>query len=127
MIAIAALVWAAAPLEGRQQDLMGPEMEAATEAFADCTKREMPQLDDHKSGAEVIADAVLSACERRVRTLEAAYKKKLIETAQATDALSKRERNKLALELLREMPQQFHEKIEKLVLTAVLRARASQE
>ena len=106
---------------------MSVGLKAATVALADCYKSEIPQLDDGKSGADVIAEAVVTACGAQISAAETEYKKNITEVARSTEGLSKRERDKLAMELLDEMPQQFHDKLEKLALAAILRARASKE
>jgi hypothetical protein len=124
MSVIAAAV--ALALTGVQaDDAHSPTVGAATVAVADCYKEQVSLLDDEVSGADVIADALVSVCSRQLNVMEEA-KRKIVAMARSTDGLSKseqREQNERAAQLLKVLPQQMRKTMQDLALTTVLRER----
>src|SRR5690242_18129970 len=106
VVAAAALVFVAA----QANDGSSPTAGAATVAVADCYKEQVPLLDDGVSGADVIAEALVSTCSKQLNAMQEAYRQKIVTMARSTEGLSKseqREQNERALQLLKVLPQQM--------------------
>jgi hypothetical protein len=99
------------------------EVASVGTVLATCFKQQATALDDYVSGADVIAAAVIGACNEPIAALERFMQRHAVSTAQATKGLKPKEQDQLADTLLKQVPQRVQQFSRDTALRAVLIGR----
>ena len=100
------------------------ETDLVLKAIVGCYFDRASALDDGTSGADVIARAVVGGCNKELNAMDEISKRKIIAIANASPGLKQHEKNKLALTMLQDRPQEMRRDLESKAIEVVLRLRA---